>query len=520
MRIKKPHLRPVVIALSVGGILLTSIFMIVVVIILQREKIEKDFFDANSAYAMRMSDVMSKYIHLAQGELSYGAKKLNSINDINTLKDEVDRLRLQSGLFNSVVVVSNSAVVLATSPESLDLVGVHLKSSASKLAIKNMKSLISQPYESAAGNLIVLLSQPIFDKDGNYIGYVGGSIHLKKDSLFSDVLSRHFFRGDTEVSVVSNDGAVIFNKETSAVGRTMVLDDNLKGKLSKSERGVGEFYFSGSKYLIGYAHMEDTAWNVLVYSHVDSVTTILFNYANNVFIPLVAIAIVFSILSYLIASRISIPLEKLAISTNAKYIGDSLVYIKKINTWYVEAEQLKISLLTHVKTMAERINSLSEVAITDHLTGLNNRLGFSNKIQAYKHKQKAANSVIAIDIDFFKKVNDRFGHGVGDEVLVTLAKVISDCCRSEDIVCRFGGEEFIIFLPNTPVVTAEFVAERIRGVVEGTVFPNNLRVTVSAGVATQDDLLGDVDFLLKNADDALYQAKGEGRNKVIVYSAT
>ncbi|MGE5069088.1 hypothetical protein AB8908_21995, partial [Yersinia enterocolitica] len=107
MRIKKPHLRPVVIALSVGGILLTSIFMIVVVIILQREKIEKDFFDANSAYAMRMSDVMSKYIHLAQGELSYGAKKLNSINDINTLKDEVDRLRLQSGLFNSVVVVSN-----------------------------------------------------------------------------------------------------------------------------------------------------------------------------------------------------------------------------------------------------------------------------------------------------------------------------------------------------------------------------------------------------------------------------
>ncbi|MCO7451551.1 GGDEF domain-containing protein, partial (plasmid) [Enterobacter hormaechei] len=84
-----------------------------------------------------------------------------------------------------------------------------------------------------------------------------------------------------------------------------------------------------------------------------------------------------------------------------------------------------------------------------------------------------------IDVDFFKKINDNFGHGVGDEVLVTLAQVINSCCRSEDIVCRCGGEEFVVFLPNTSVVTAECVAERIRSVIESTVFPNNLRVTVS-----------------------------------------
>ena len=146
-----------------------------------------------------------------------------------------------------------------------------------------------------------------------------------------------------------------------------------------------------------------------------------------------------------------------------------------------------------------------------------NRLGFSTKIQ--NNKYRAGASVIAIDVDFFKKINDSFGHGVGDEVLVSLAQIIKSCCRSEDIICRFGGEEFVVFLPNTSVVTAECVAERIRSVIERTVFPNNLRVTVSAGVATQDDPLGRIDFLLKNADDALYQAKREGRNKVIVYSA-
>ncbi|EJK0513246.1 GGDEF domain-containing protein [Salmonella enterica] len=517
MRIKKPHLRPIVITLSVGGVLLTSIFLIVVIMVFQRENIEKDLIDANSSYAMKMSDVMSNYIGMAQGELAYGAKKIKSTNDITSLKEEADRLRLQSGMFNSVLVVSNNAVVLATSPESLGLVGVHLNSNTSKLAIEGKKPFISLPYKSAAGNLIVLLSHPIYDKDGNYIGYIGGSIYLKKHSLFSDVLSRHFFKSGTEISIVSDDGNVIFNNNESVVGQPVGISDDLKSKLTESDRGEGAFFSAGHRYLLGYAHMKNTAWNVLVYSHADSVTTILFTYVKCVLFLLIVIIVVFSLISYFIASRISIPLEKLAISTNAKDIGDSLGYIKSINAWYAEADRLKKALFTHVKVMMETVDSLNEVAVRDPLTGVNNRLGFSNKIQS--HKQGLGGALIAIDVDFFKKINDSFGHGVGDEVLVSLAQIINSCCRSEDIVCRFGGEEFVVFLPNTSVVIAECVAERIRSVVESTVFPNNLRVTISAGVATQDDPLGGIIFLLKNADDALYQAKEEGRNKVIVYNA-
>ncbi|MCM7107014.1 hypothetical protein M8O23_23745 [Enterobacter hormaechei] len=151
MRIKKPHLRPIVITLSVGGILLTSIFLIVVIMVFKRENIEKDLLDANSSYAMKMSDVMSNYIEIAQRELAYGAKKIESTNDIDSLKNEADRLRLQSGMFNSVLVVSDGAVVLATSPESLGLVGVHLNSSASKLAIEDKKPFISAPTNQLLG---------------------------------------------------------------------------------------------------------------------------------------------------------------------------------------------------------------------------------------------------------------------------------------------------------------------------------------------------------------------------------
>ncbi|MBJ4077747.1 cache domain-containing protein, partial [Salmonella enterica subsp. enterica serovar Derby] len=169
----------------------------------------------------------------------------------------------------------------------LDLVGTRLKSSASKLAIEEKKPFISSPLKSVTGNLIILLSHPIYDKNSNYIGYVGGSIYLKEQSLFSDVLSRHFFKSDTEISIVSDDGNVIFNNDNSAVGRPMVMDDNLKSKLTSSERGEGIFFSSGNKYLLGEAHMKNTAWSVLVYSHAYSLTTILITYATSVLLLLI-----------------------------------------------------------------------------------------------------------------------------------------------------------------------------------------------------------------------------------------
>ncbi|MCV5604208.1 diguanylate cyclase, partial [Escherichia coli] len=92
------------------------------------------------------------------------------------------------------------------------------------------------------------------------------------------------------------------------------------------------------------------------------------------------------------------------------------VYIKAINAWYAEADRLKKALFTYIKVMMERVDSLNEVALKDPLTGVNNRLGFLSKIQ--NHKRDSGCSVIVIDVDFFKEINDSFGHGVGDEVLV------------------------------------------------------------------------------------------------------
>lgn len=481
----------------------------------QREHIEKDLLDANSSYAIKMSDVISKYITIAQGELAYGAKEVNSLNDVNMLKNEAERLRLQSGLFNSVIFVGDSALVLATSPESLNLVGVHLTSQTSKMAIKNKKPFISKPYKSAMGNLIILLSHPVFNNDGKYLGFIGGSIYLKEKSIFSDILTQHYFKSDTKVSIIDSNGNIIFSEDTGDFNRPMALDKNVNNRINNTEKGEMVISLAEGKYLVGYSHVKNTSWNVLVYSHANGVTAILLDYARDIIALLIIIIFIGSVTSSVIATRISSPLEKLAISTISKDAKGALSQIKSIRAWYIEADHLKKSLFIHIKTMMEKINSLNDIATKDPLTGVNNRLGFSIKTQKYKNTP--GNAIIAIDIDHFKNVNDNFGHDTGDQVLAALAHIINVCCRTEDVVCRFGGEEFIIFLPQTSEIEAKFVAERIRNAIEESLFHNKLRVTVSAGVATQETDIKEFDTILKNADDALYQAKEQGRNRVVIY---
>ncbi|WP_241199900.1 GGDEF domain-containing protein, partial [Erwinia billingiae] len=148
------------------------------------------------------------------------------------------------------------------------------------------------------------------------------------------------------------------------------------------------------------------------------------------------------------------------------------------------------------------------------LTGLLNRRGFTTLIRP--HARTDNHCAIVIDIDHFKKINDRYGHDAGDAVLITLAGQLRSACRSSDIVSRSGGEEFVIFLPDTLLADAAATAERIRHLVETWSFPFVGRITVSAGVAALTDAQGSTDLLFRQADMALYEAKGAGRNIVII----
>jgi diguanylate cyclase (GGDEF)-like protein len=168
--------------------------------------------------------------------------------------------------------------------------------------------------------------------------------------------------------------------------------------------------------------------------------------------------------------------------------------------------------------------NLEELASIDPLTGASNRRHFMELGKAEISRAKRQGlplSVIMLDIDFFKSVNDRFGHEAGDKVLVALAATVHDTLRDGDIFARLGGEEFIIMLPGQGLPDALQMAERLRLLIAQTeMLQCPVRITVSAGVAGLTHETKGVGDLLRRADRALYQAKEQGRNQVCVAAAS
>lgn len=169
-----------------------------------------------------------------------------------------------------------------------------------------------------------------------------------------------------------------------------------------------------------------------------------------------------------------------------------------------------------------------ELAVTDGLTGLHNRRYLDTHLETLverAHKRGRALSLLITDIDHFKAVNDTHGHDGGDEVLREFARRLRNQVRGMDLVCRYGGEEFVIVMPDTPALMAAEIAERLRFDIADTPFGlgeggMEIAVTASLGVATLDSDAGETAAtLIKKADTALYEAKAGGRNRVVAKAA-
>ena len=178
----------------------------------------------------------------------------------------------------------------------------------------------------------------------------------------------------------------------------------------------------------------------------------------------------------------------------------------KLTTLYLETNQALLKTLIKVEKMATE----------DQLTQLHNRTFFRSRADYEIEKQKrhpGSLSLIMFDIDHFKSVNDTYGHDVGDMVLVALSKLAKDSVRKTDSLARWGGDEFVVLLPDTNLDQARVAAEQLRGLIAAIILPPVGYITCSFGVSTfqSEDTL---DSFMKRADEALYDAKQTGRNKV------
>ncbi len=184
----------------------------------------------------------------------------------------------------------------------------------------------------------------------------------------------------------------------------------------------------------------------------------------------------------------------------------------------------------------DKATVMEERAYVDGMTGLFNHRYFKEQIGiefARAHRYERDLSVVFIDIDHFKKLNDTHGHPVGDEVLTEVGELVQSTVRTADVTVRadgepfavrYGGEEFVLILPETDLPGAEIVAERVRSKIESTTLPGGHtqplgRVTISAGVACLREGDDDVATLVERADEALYKAKTGGRNRIVLDSS-
>lgn len=170
--------------------------------------------------------------------------------------------------------------------------------------------------------------------------------------------------------------------------------------------------------------------------------------------------------------------------------------------------------------LVEEGRKLTALSITDGLTQVNNHRFFRERLQEeFRRVQRYqdASALLFVDLDFFKDVNDVYGHLMGDQVLRTVAQTIRGCLRDVDVLARYGGEEFAILLPQTHLTGALTVAERIRRDIQALKMADDgkLRITASLGIATlPNPAITTADELVGTADAALYRAKREGRNRV------
>jgi len=177
----------------------------------------------------------------------------------------------------------------------------------------------------------------------------------------------------------------------------------------------------------------------------------------------------------------------------------------------------------YIRIAKDAQNSLSTLATTDYLTGVNNRVAFDTYMQDKKNafdKTKRPFGLLMIDVDFFKKINDTYGHSCGDEILVSIAKLLKEERGNQDFVARYGGEEFVYVIDAFQPKTVIEIAERLRKKVEAYVFKyqkQEIKMTISiGGIFVNRECTETMDGWIECADQRLYQAKSEGRNRVII----
>ncbi|WP_420992083.1 sensor domain-containing diguanylate cyclase [Cupriavidus sp. 30B13] len=480
----------------------------------QRDALVANAQEANRAYAAKVASSIDEFLRVVQQKLAYSAGLLGDhFGDPGFVAGEARRLKTQDPDFSSVTIADASGRVLAAMPDSLRIDGKTLASPGVGEALRGRRPTISSAYNSAAGNLIVFISHPIWSKTGEYLGFVGGSIYLKEKTVLSTLIGNHFYRDATYAYVADGNRRLLYHPDAARVGEVIGKNPAVEAAL-KGESGAMPLVNSqGTEMLAGYAGVPSANWGVVSQQPRSATLGALHALMRQMVLGAAPLGIVGLLTIWWLSRLITRPLQQLAENATAMDSLESTERIRTVDSWYIEAAHIKQALLKGMGLMQEKLSRLSSQAHTDPLTGLLNRRAMTEALDLMEAAHRPF-AIVAFDIDHFKRVNDSFGHDAGDLVLATVARLLRQCSREGDLACRQGGEEFALLLPETTVADAAEVGERLRQLVQQTAFEIVGHVTISLGVASWPGSGARIADALKRADDLMYQAKQGGRNRL------
>lgn len=482
----------------------------------QRQLLIDNAQETNHVYALKLAESTGDFLQSTQQQLGYSAGLLaEHFDNQSVLQAEAQRLRLQTDSFNSVLIADAQGWVRATSHDILQIKGQQLKSSGALQALRERRPLISRPYTSPTGNLLVFISHPIVTGSGRYLGYVGGTIYLKQKSILNNLLDENYHRDGSYLYVVDQGRLLLYHPDPSrigtVVGKNAAIDAVLRG-----ENGSQRIRNSrGEDMLAGYAALPATGWGVIVQRPAAATLKPLDSLMLGVLRNTLPIAILTLLCVWWLARLISRPLWMLAREAHEMNAPEASDRIQHIHSWYFEASQIKRAMLVGIGLLQQKIGKLNLDVQTDPMTGLHNRRGLALALETWQAEMRPF-AVVALDIDYFKRINDSFGHAIGDQVIQLLAQLMRSGSREADVLCRSGGEKFLMLLPDASPAAALKIAERLRQRVEQADMPGVGHITISLGVAHWPLDASAVEQALKIADAALYKAKQGGRNRVVV----
>ncbi|WP_167337681.1 sensor domain-containing diguanylate cyclase [Paraburkholderia heleia] len=480
----------------------------------QRDVLIRNALDSNRAYAAKVASGIDGFLRDAQRRLAYSSGLLaDNFGDAVLRHAEAERLQAQDMAFNSVAIVDEYGRVMDAVPETLELGGSLVTSPGAKQALAVRQPLVSQAIHSTIGNLIVLVSFPIISQRKKYLGFVGGSIYLHEAGVLHTLIARHFYRNEARVYIFDANRRLLYAPDRTRLGtklgRNEVVDDVLTGEsgamiISNSE---------GIEMVSGFASIPASNWGVVVELPLDAAIAPLDELVFKTLLSSAPIGFLGLVAIWWFSSRITRPLKALAENSNAAPSAALLERVRDIDAWYFEAENIKHALLAGIAHTQDTLNRLSIAAQTDPLTDLFNRRALDDVLRLLEAKAQSF-SVLAIDIDHFKSINDAHGHDVGDVALIRLGGLIRESLRHDDIACRVGGEEFLVILPGTSIKAARAIAERLRQCVEQASTAPFGKLTISVGVTIWPLDSATPSDALKEADRLMYLAKQRGRNRI------